>query len=71
MAFNSLTDFSAEDAYAHRIAAKELTKYWQEFARWRAVEWVSTGSAKPPRPQGMPVTPLAKKPDPPLPRAAA
>jgi len=70
MEFNSLTDLSPADAYAHKIAAKELAKYCQEFAHWRAADRVSTGSAHSPRPQGMPVTPLTGKPAPPIPHRA-
>jgi hypothetical protein len=71
MAFDSLTDLSPEHAYAHRIAAKALAKYCQEFARWRAAERVSTGLPQSKRPQGMLVTPLTEKPDPPVPNSAA
>jgi hypothetical protein len=64
MASNSLPDLSPEHANAHKIAARALAKYWQEFARWRTADRVSAGSLRPLRPQGMLVTPLTKKPDP-------
>jgi hypothetical protein len=71
MAFNSLTDLSPEDANAHKIAAKELARYWREFARWRAAERVSADSPQSLRPKGMPVTRLTAKPDPPVTHRAA
>ena len=71
MASNSLPDLSPEYAYAHKIAAKELAKYCQEFARWRTAERVSACLIQSPRKQGMLVMPLTEKPDPPVPHSAA
>lgn len=66
MASNFLPDFSPEHARAHRIAAKELFRYWQEFARWRTAERVSASAPRSLQPKGMPVTPLRETPDPSL-----
>jgi len=37
------SDFSPEQVYAHRIADRELARYWQEFARWRMRMGYNTG----------------------------
>jgi hypothetical protein len=38
MEFDSYPDLSPEQSYAHKIAAKELVKYCEEFARWRTAK---------------------------------
>jgi len=53
MEFNSYPDLSSEYSDAHKIAARELIKYCQEFERWRTAERCSTGPAQDPRRRGM------------------
>jgi len=49
MELNSYPDLSPEYFNAHKIAAKELAKYCQEFDRWRTAERRSAGLAQDPR----------------------
>ena len=66
MEFNSYPDLSPEYSKAHKIAAKELVKYCQEFDRWRTTaERRSAGPAQDPRRRGMLVPHLAVRPAPP------
>jgi len=66
MEFNSYPDLSPEYSKAHKIAAKELVKYCQDFDRWRiTAERRSAGPAQDPRRRGMLVPHLAVRPAPP------
>ena len=65
MEFNSFPDLSSEYSDAHKIAAKELIKYCQEFDRWRTAERPYEGLAQNPRRRGMLVPNPAEKPAPP------
>jgi hypothetical protein len=58
MESNSYPDLSPEYSYAHKIAARELAKYCQEFDRWRRAKRGSEGLAQDPRRRGMLVPPL-------------
>jgi len=69
MEFNSLPDLSPEHLYAHKIAAKELAKYCQEFARWRTAKRGSAGLVHSPRTREIPVPRLNEKPGPLEPRS--
>jgi len=71
MEFNSLPDLSPEHSYARRIAAKELAKYCQEFARWRTAKRGSAGLVHSPQRREIPVPGLNKKPGPLEPRSPA
>jgi hypothetical protein len=71
MEFDSYPDLSPEHSYAHKIAAKELAKYCQEFARWRTAKRVSAGSAHSPRRREILVPRLNEKPGPFEPRSPA
>ena len=70
MDFNSYPDLSPEQAYAHKLAAKELAKYCQEFDRWLTAERRIAGRAQDPRRRGMLVPHLAVRPAPPERRSA-
>jgi len=60
MELNSYPDLSPEQAYAHKLAAKEFVKYCQELDRWwRRTERHSAGLAPDPRRRGMLVPRLA------------
>ena len=61
MEFNSYPDLSPEYSYAHKIAAKELLKYCQEFDRWRASMRPYEALAKDPRRRGLLVPDAAGK----------
>ena len=71
MEFNSLPDLSPEHSYAHKIAAKELAKYCQEFARSRTAKRGSGGFVHSPRMRDILVPHLNEKPEPPKPSSAA
>ncbi len=70
MELNSYPDLSPEYSNAHKIAARELAKYCQEFDRWRRAERFSAGLAQDPRRRGMLVPHLAVRPAPPERRSA-
>ncbi len=53
MDFDSYPDLSSEYLNAHKIAARELAKYCQEFDRWLTAERRITGRAQDPRRRGM------------------
>ena len=64
-------DLSPEQVYARRIAARELARYWQEFALWSKTK--RGGIAPDPgstRQAALP-PPLIEKPRPPEPDKAA
>ena len=65
MEFNSYPDLSPEYTNAHKIAARELAKYCQEFDRWRTAERFSDGQAQDPRRRGMLVPHRPVRPAPP------
>ena len=65
MEFNSYPDLSPEYFNAHKIAAKALAKYCQEFDRWRTAERRNAGPAQDPRRRGMLAPHLAVRPAPP------
>jgi len=71
MEFDSLPDLSPEHTYAHKIAARELVKYCEEFARWRIAKRGSAGPVQSPRTREIPVPRLSEKPGPPEPFSAA
>jgi len=64
MESNSLPDLSPEHSYAHKIAARELVKYCEEFARWRTAKQGSAGLVHSPRRRDLPVPRLNEKPGP-------
>jgi hypothetical protein len=70
MEFDSYPDLSPEYSYAHKIAAKELAKYCQEFDRWRTAERRSDVPTQDPRRRGMLVPHPAGTPAPPERRSA-
>ncbi len=65
MEFNFYPDLSPEYLNAHKIAARELAKYCQEFDRWLRTERFSAGLAPDPRRRGMLAPRLAVRPAPP------
>ena len=65
MEFNSYPDLSPEYSNAHKIAAKALAKYCQEFDRWRTTERHGAGPGQDPRRRGMLAPHLAVRPAPP------
>jgi len=65
MEFNSYPDLSPEYSYAHKIAAKELLKYCQEFNRWRTAQRRSEVPTQDPRRRGMLLPHVAGKLTPP------
>jgi hypothetical protein len=71
MEFESYPDLSPENSYAHKIAAKELVKYCEEFARWRTAKRGRAVSAKSPRTRENVVPGLNEQPGPPKPYSAA
>ena len=60
---DSIPDLSPERAYAHRVAAEELVKYWQEFGHWRKAKR-GTAGAVPAHVKRMVAPPLTDKPVP-------
>jgi len=71
MELNSYPDLSPEYFNAHKIAARELVKYCQEFDRWRiTVERRIAGLSQDPRRRGMLAPHLPGKPVPPERRSA-
>jgi len=64
MASDSHPELSPEYSHAHKIAARELAKYCQEFDRWRTAERCLVGLAPDPRKRGMLAPHLAGKPAP-------
>jgi hypothetical protein len=71
MESNSLPDLSPEHSYAHRIAAKELAKYCQEFARWRTAKRRNSGLVQDPGRRENLLPRLNEEPGPPKPYSAA
>jgi hypothetical protein len=65
MEFNALPDLSPQYFSAHKIAAREMVKYCQEFDRWLAAERFSAGLTQDPRRRGMLVPHLAVRQAPP------
>jgi len=62
----SYPDLSPEYSNAHKIAARELAKYCQEFDRWRTtVDRRIAGLAQDPRSRGMLAQHLPGRPVPP------
>jgi hypothetical protein len=71
MEFNAFPDLSPQYFIAHKIAARELVKYCQEFDRWRIrAEPFSAGLTQDPRRRGMLVPHLAMRQAPPERRSA-
>jgi hypothetical protein len=70
MEFDSYPDLSPEQSYAHKIAAKELVKYCEEFARWRTAKQ-GRARGQSPRMRENLVPRLNEKPGPPKPFPAA
>jgi hypothetical protein len=62
MESNFLPDLSPEHSYAHKIAAKELAKYCEEFARWRTAQRASAGLASSPQKREIRLPRLNEKP---------
>jgi hypothetical protein len=71
MESDSYPDLSPEQLYAHKVAAKELVKYCEEFARWRTAKWGRARSVQSPRMRENLVPRLNEKPGPPEPYSAA
>ena len=71
MEFDSYPDLSPEQSYAHKIAAKELVKYCEEFARWRTAQHGSARPVQSPRMRENLVPGLNEKPGPLEPRSPA
>jgi hypothetical protein len=71
MPSDSLPDLSPEQEFAHKIAARELAKYCEEFSRWRIRKRGRAASEKSQRVQGMLISPPIEKPDPLAPRSSA
>jgi len=71
MSSDFLPEFSLEQEFAHKLAAQELAKYCEEFARWRRTkkDWAVMDKSAPKR--GMLVPPATRKPAPPAPRSSA
>jgi hypothetical protein len=70
MDFSSYPDLSPEQVYAHKIAARELAKYVQDFDRWLRAERRIAGRAQDPRRRGMLVPHPTGWPVPPVRRSA-
>lgn len=71
MEFDSFPELSPEHLYAHKLAAKELVKYCEEFARWRTALRDSAGLVNPARMRKFPLPCLNEKPGPLGPRSSA
>ena len=69
MATNSLPDLSPDQAYAHKFAVQELTKYYREFSRWRSTKraLATLGESVPLQD---PMGPALEKPTPPTQRSS-
>jgi len=65
MSHKALPELPPEHADAHKIAARELVRYWQEFGRWRAAKRTSGNWFTSPRMWRLPFMPLTEKPRPP------
>ena len=64
MEFDPYPDLSPEQLYAHKVAARELVRYCEEFARWRNAKRGSAGLVHPPRMREVSVPRLNEKPGP-------
>ena len=64
MESDSNPELSSEYSHAHKIAAKELIKYCQEFDRWRTAAGCIAGLAQDPRKRGMLAPRPAERPAP-------
>jgi len=71
MELDSYPDLSPEQLYAHKVAAKELVRYCEEFARWRTAKRGIARSVQSPRMRENLVPRLNEKPEPPKPCSAA
>ena len=65
MESDSYPDSSADNSYAHKIAAKELVKYCLEFDRWRTAGGCIVRRAPDPRRRGMLIPHLPGRQTPP------
>jgi hypothetical protein len=67
----SRPNLSPEQEFAHKLAARELAKYCQEFSRWRITKRGHAATEEFQRAQGKLVPPPMKKTDPPVPHFSA
>ena len=71
MPSDPLSHLSPEQESAHKLAARELAKYCQDFSRWRESKGGQSSLEKISAPTGYAGSASLNKPDPPVPHPPA